>query len=262
MRRNAILMTVSALAMLSAPALADDLDFAGALTGLYSHVGSDAPDANIWSVNGAAKIGLGDTGLNAELDLGHNHASISNVNANSWNVGGALFYKAEEGRVGANINYTEAKVLGLKAHVTNYGGFGEYFASDMFTLGAKLGGFGGSLNGFGLHANGIYVGAGVTGYVFPNFGLTASLSFTNVNSLFQETDLGLQGEYLISEEIPVSAFAGYTYSDISNGGGNANTVFVGLRLYTNTVGGTTLVERQRNGTVSNIAGFAPVGFNL
>ncbi|HTO42264.1 MAG TPA: hypothetical protein VL026_14935 [Rhizomicrobium sp.] len=255
MLRNAILMTVSALAMLSAPAFADDLDFAGALTGQYSHVGSDLPDANVWSINGAAKIGLGDTGLNAELDVGHNHLSISSVNVNNWNVGGALFYKVEEGRVGANVNYTEIKTLGVKAHATNYGGFGEYFASDMFTLGGKLGGFSGD-------ANGLYVGAGVTGYVFPNFGVTASLNFTNVNKAFQETDLGLQGEYLISEEIPVSGFAGYTYSDFSNGGGTAHTVFVGLRLYTNTVGGTTLVERQRNGTVSSVAGFGPLGLSL
>lgn len=262
MRRNAILMTVSALAMLSAPAFADDVDFAGALTGVYSHIGSDLPDINSWGVNGAAKLGIVDSGFNVEIDLGHNHASVAGISSNQWNVGGALFYKAEEFRSGINLNYAEAKAAGIKGHVINYGAFGEYFASDMFTLGLKAGGFGGALGGFGVSAHGLYVGAGVTGYVMPNLGLSASLNFTNVNSLFQETDLGVQGEYLISEEIPVSGFAGYTYSDISNGGGNAHTVFVGLRLYTNTVGGTTLVERQRNGTVSSVVGFGPLGFNL
>lgn len=256
MFRKAILTTVSALAMISAPALADDLDFAGTLSGQYTHVGfSDIlPDANLWGVNGSAKIGLGDTGLNAELDAGHSHLSLSGVHANDWNIGGSVFWKAEEGRVGATLAYNKVDFSGFDTHATNYGGFGEYFASDMFTIGGKAGGFSGDLNG-------LYVGGGVTGYVFPDFAVSASVNFTNFNHAFQETDLGLQGEYLISEEIPISAFAGYTYSDLSNGGGSANTFFVGLRLYTNTTG-TTLVERQRNGTVGSLSTFGPLGMNL
>lgn len=257
--RKAILTTVSALAMLSAPAMADDLDLSGVLSGNYIHVGSDLPDANGWGINGSAAVGLGDTDFAAELDAGHNHLSISSVDANDWNVGGSLFWKYGEGRVGATVNYTEVKlsVLGIggTAHATNYGGFGEYFASDMFTLGGKVGGFSGDLNG-------LYVGGGVTGYVFPDFAVSASVNFTNFNHLFQETDLGLSAEYLISEEIPVSGFAGYTYSDLSNGGGNANTVFIGLRLYTNTTGAATLVDRQRSGTLGSLATFGPLGMNL
>ena len=259
MFRKAILTTVSAVAMMSAPALADDLNFAGVLSGNYVHTGSDLPDANGWGINGAAAIDLSDTGFAAELDAGHNHLSISSADANDWNVGGSLFWKCPEGRFGANVNYTEVNLSVLSvsgnAHATNYGGFGEYFASDMFTLGGKAGGFSGDLNG-------LYVGGGVTGYVFPDFAVTASVNFTNFNHAFQETDLGLSGEYLISEEIPVSGFVGYTYSDLSNGGGNANTVFVGLRLYTNTTGAATLVERQRNGTVGSLATFGPLGMNL
>jgi hypothetical protein len=244
--------------MISAPAFADDLDFAGTLSGQYSHVGfSDdfLPDANTWGVNGSAKIGLGDTGLNAELDAGHSHLSISGFHANDWNVGGSLFYKNDMGRVGATVNYNSVDLQILDTHTTNYGGFGEYFAGDQFTFSLKAGGFSGDLNG-------LYVGGGVTGYVFPDFAVSASVNFTNFNHAFQETDLGLQGEYLISEEIPVSAFAGYTYSDLSNGGGNANTFFVGVRLYTNTSSAATLVDRQRNGTVGSLSTFGPLGMNL
>jgi hypothetical protein len=257
--RKVILTTVSVLALTSVPALADDLDLSGVLSGNYVHVGSDLPDANGWGINGAAAMGIADTDFAIELDAGNNHATVSSVDANDWNVGGSLFWKIPEGRVGVNLNYTEVKLSALgtsaTAHTTNYGGFGEYFASDMFTVSGKVGAFSGDLNG-------LYVSGGVTGYVFPDFAVSASVGFTNFNHAFQETDLGLSGEYLISEEIPVSAFAGYTYSDLSNGGGNANTVFLGLRLYTNTTGAATLVDRQRKGTVGSLATFGPLGLNL
>lgn len=254
--RKVFISTVSVLAMLSAPAFADDLDLAGVLTGSYNHVsGNKIPDANAWGVDGAAKLGLGTSGLNAELNVGYNRTAFAGLRAQNWYTGGSLFMKLDEGRVGANVNYNEINFLGENAHVTSFGGFGDYFVNDTFTVGGKLGGFSGD-------ANGLYIAGNVTGYVFPNLALSGLVGFTNVNKAYQATDLGVQGEYLISEEIPVSGFAGYTYSDISNGGGNAHTVFVGLRLYTNTVGGTTLVERQRNGTVSSIAGFGPLGLSL
>ena len=110
MFRKAILTTVSAVAMISAPALADDLNFAGVLSGNYVHTGSDLPDANGWGINGAAAIDLSDTGFAAELDAGHNHLSISSADANDWNVGGSLFWKCPEGRFGANVNYTEVNL--------------------------------------------------------------------------------------------------------------------------------------------------------
>lgn len=258
MFRKAIL-AASALALMSAPALADDLDFAGVLSGNYIHVGSDLPSADGWGINGSGAVGLGDSGLAAELDAGHNHLSISSLDANDWNIGGSLFWKFGEGRVGATVNYTNVNLsvlsVGADAHATNYGGFGEYFASDMFTVGGKVGGFSGDFDG-------VYFGGGVTGYVFPDFAVSGSVNYTNFNHLFHETDLGISAEYLISEEIPVSGFVGYTWSDLSNGGGNANTLFVGLRLYTNTTGAATLVDRQRTGTVGSLATFGPLGMNL
>ncbi|HVZ69889.1 MAG TPA: hypothetical protein VG891_10525 [Rhizomicrobium sp.] len=254
MFRKAIL-TASALALFSAPALADDLDFAGTLTGQYSHIGLDnLPDAEVWGVNGAGAVGLGDTGLNAELDAGYNHLTVAHAHANDWNIGGSLFWKGAEGRVGVNVNYTQANAYGLTADTTNYGGFGEYYANDMFTFSAKAGGFSGDIDG-------AFVAGGVTGYVFPDFAASLGVSYNHIDNALNETGVSLNGEYLLSEEIPVSAFVGYTYSSLSNGGGNANTVFVGLRLYTNSTG-TTLVERQRNGTTAALTAFGPLGLNF
>lgn len=254
MLRNALL-TVSALALFSAPALADNLDFAGTLTGQYTHVGlNDLPNAEIWGVNGAGAIGLGDTGLNAELDAGYNHMTIAHGHANDWNIGGSLFWKGDQGRIGANVNYTEVDVYGLKAHTTNYGGFGEYYADDMFTFSAKAGGFSGDTDGS-------FVAGGVTGYVLPDFAASLGVSYTHINHAIDETDVSLQGEYLLSEQIPVSGFVGYTFSSLSNGLDDANTIFIGIRLYTNSTG-STLSERQRNGTTAALTTFGPLGLNL
>ncbi len=257
MFRKTILSTVSVLAMLlSAPVLADDLDFAGTLTGQYTHVDlSGLPDANLWGFNGAGVIGLNDTGLNVELDAGYNHLTDSGVHANDWNIGGSLFWKGDQGRVGANVNYTQVDVSPFNANTTNYGGFGEFYANQMFTFGLKAGGFGGNTSGD-------YVAGGVTGYVFPDFAVLGSIDYTHFNHAIDETDFTAQGEYLLSEETPISAFLGYTYSDLSNGGGHANTFFVGLRLYTNNNGATTLVDRQRSGTVGGLASFGPIGLNF
>jgi hypothetical protein len=250
-----VLLTASALALFSAPALADDVNFAGTLTGQYSHIGLDnLPDAEVWGLDGAGVVGLGDTGLNAELDVGYNHLTVAHGHANDWNIGGSLFWKGDQGRVGANVNYTHVDVYGLDAHTTNYGAFGEYYADDMFTFSGRAGGFGGDIDG-------AFVGGGVTGYVFPDFAASVGLYYNHINHAANETDISLNGEYLLSEEIPVSAFLGYTHSSLTNGGGNADTVFVGIRLYTNSTG-TTLVERQRNGTTGTLTNFGPLGLNL
>lgn len=249
-----VLMTASALALLSAPALADDLDFAGTLTGQYSHIGlEDFPDANVWGLNAAGEVGLGN-GVHAELSGGYNHLTVNHGHANTWNIGGALFWQGDQGRLGANVNYTNLDVSGYNFHTTNFGGFGEYYADDMFTFSLKAGGFSGDVDG-------AYVGGGVTGYVLPNFAASLNVNYTHINNWTDETDVSLGGEYLFSEEIPVSGFVGYTYSSLSNGGGNAKTVFVGLRLYTNSTG-TTLVQRHRNGTTGPLTSFGPVGLNF
>lgn len=249
--RKVFITTVSVLAMLSAPAFADDLDLAGVLTGSLNHItGSKISDVNNWGVDGAAKLGLGSYGLNAEINVGYNRAAFDGMRAQTWNTGGSLFMAVEQGRVGINVNYNELNALGLNNHYTSFGGFGDYYVDNALTVTGKLGGFSGD-------ANGLYIGAGATGYVLPNLALSGLASFTNVNKGYQATELGVQGEYLFSEEIPVSAFTGYTFSAFSDHGGNAHTFFVGLRVYTNTVGGTSLVDRHRSGTVSSIAKFSP-----
>jgi hypothetical protein len=102
----------------------------------------------------------------------------------------------------------------------------------------------------------------VTGYLFPDFALTGGIGYTHLNRIGAETDLTVQGEYLLSQETPFAVFAGYTYSDLSDGGGSVSTFLVGLRFYFNTDGFSSLKERQRSGTVGTIGGFGPVGLRF
>jgi hypothetical protein len=181
--------------------------------------------------------------------------SDSDIRANDWNTGGSVYWKCTDFRGGAIVNHTKFDLAGLSAHTTNYGAFGEYYANDRFTFGVNAGGFGGDVRG-------VYVGGGATGYVFPDFAVSGTIGYTRFNGIGEETDLGLRGEYLLSEETPIAAFAGYTHSDLPGGVGHINMIVMGLRLYTNSDGFATLVDRQRFGTVGALADFLPAGLNF
>lgn len=64
-----------------------------------------------------------------------------------------------------------------------------------------------------------------------------------------ETDYSVGVEYLFSGSAPLSVFGRYSYSAFSPGNFNVNTVTVGLKLYFDAKGATTLVDRQRTGTL-------------
>ena len=261
MSRTTVITAVGTALLLSTPIFAEpgafeEANFSGTLTGEYSYVSlSGLPDTNIKGIAGEGEFALG-AGVHAQGHAGYNYATLPGTHLSNWNLGGSGYWKGQMGRAGAVVNYTDVhlSVLG-SAHTTNYGAFGEYFANDDFTFGVKGGGFSGDFDGG-------YAGVQVTGYLFPDFALTGGIGYTHLNRIGAETDLTVQGEYLLSQETPFAVFAGYTYSDLSDGGGNVSTFLVGLRFYFNTDGFSSLKERQRSGTVGTIGGFGPVGLRF
>lgn len=259
--RKTVMTAVGAAFLFASPIKAEpgafeEANFSGTLTGDYSYVDLDGlPDPNIKGIGGEGEFALG-AGLHVQGNAGYNYATLPGTHLSNWNLGGSFFWRGEMGRAGAIVNYTDVhlSVLG-SAHTTNYGAFGEYFANDQFTVGVKGGGFSGDFSGG-------YAGIQLTGYVFPDFAVTGAFNYTHLNRVGAETDLGIQGEYLLSQETPFAVFAGYTYSDISDGGGNVSTFMVGLRFYFNTDGFSSLMERQRSGTVGTIGTFGPIGMSL
>ncbi len=256
MRKSITTAFGAAALFLAFPSQAEqEANFSGTLTGQYGYaILSGAPDANIVGTAGEGEFALG-AGIHAQVNAGYNHVSQSGLHAYDWNVGGSPYWKGDMGRAGVIVNYTKVDIAGLGIHTTNFGGFGEYFANDMFTFGLKAGGYGGTLSG-------AYFGAAMTGYVFPNFAVSGGINYTHLDNAGAETALSVQGEYLLSEETPIAVFAGYTYSDLSNAGGHVSTFLMGLRFYFNTDGFSSLTERQRSGTVGTIGNFGAVGLNL
>jgi hypothetical protein len=238
------------------PGAFDEANFSVTLTGQYSYVSlRDLPDPNIKGIAAEGEFALG-AGLHVQGHGGYNYATLPGTHLSNWHAGGSGYWKGQMGRAGVVVTYTgvNLSVLG-SAHTTNVGAFGEYFANDNFTFGIKGGGFRGDFDGG-------YAGIAVTGYVFPDFAVTGGMSYTHLDRIAAETDMTVQGEYLLSHETPFAVFAGYTYSDISDGGGNVSTFIVGLRFYYNTDGFSSLVERQRSGTVGDIGTFGPIGLKF
>lgn len=243
-----------ALVSISAPAFATD--FSGILDGGYSNydfnhgVGS----TNDYHINGGGMFGLAPNWA-AQLNAGYNHSDDSGSHANAWNVDGTAFYRASGGRIGATVGYTSVNGGGADTNATHYGLFGDWYAGRAITVGVKGGAFNGDHS-----LKGDYAGAQITGYVMPDLALSGSYDYTHVNHLTNENDFTAQAEWLVSHQVPVSIYGGYTRSEFSHSL-SANVWFVGLRFYCDPVDGA-LVDRQRNGAEIYGAHFGPAALHF
>jgi hypothetical protein len=257
--RSTILGSACALALgvLSVPALADGMmNFDGVLSGDYANFSADhGGSLNSWGGSGSAAFGFGSSNFAGEVDGGYHNLNGSGVNDDVWNIDGSVFWRANEGRIGAVVGYDSLSGGGSSGHVTNYGGFGEYYAGSSVTLGLKAGGF--SASGF----NGDYAGAAVTFYAMPNLAFTGGYDYTNFSHSTSENDWSIRGEWLISQTTPVSIYAGYDNSKISGVSSTISVWSVGIKLYCDPVP-ATLVERQRSGTAQWGTSFSPVAFSV
>lgn len=243
-----------ALVSMSAPASAE---FSGVLSGNYANSDFSHGGGSIdsYGVAGGGMFGLAPNWA-AQIDAGYHHLSGSGSDANTWNVDGAAFWRAQAGRIGAAVGYNDTSSGG--GHATNYGLFGDWYATRSITLGVKGGWFNASGN-----SDGEYAGAALTGYVMPDFALTGSYDYSHFKGLTTENDYTIQGEWLVSERTPFSVYGGYTRSEFSGTGGvAANTWFVGLRFYCDPTDSATLVSRQRNGAEIYGTSFGPAALHL
>jgi hypothetical protein len=245
-----------ALVSFSAPAFAD---FSGVLSGDYGNVDFNHGGGSVddYGVSGGGMFGLAPNWA-AQIDGGYHHLSGSGSDANEWNAGGAAFWRANAGRIGAVIGYNDVTGGGANANATNYGLFGDWYAGRSITVGAKGGYFNASHG-----EDGEYAGVAVTGYVMPDFSLSGYYDYSHFKGFTTENDYTAEGEWLISERTPFSIYGGYTRSDFSGTGGvAANTWFVGIRFYCDPVQGATLVDRQRNGAEIYGTTFGPAALHL
>jgi hypothetical protein len=240
--RSTILATACAMALgaLAGPALADD--FSGVLSGDYANYSGDGANLNSWGADGDGMFGLG-SNFAAQIDAGYHNLNGSGLNADVWNIGGTIFWRGTNGRIGAVVGYDSVSGGGVSGNVTNYGAFGEWYASSMFTVGVKGGAFTGSGSG-----GSDYFGAGLAFYATPDLVFTGGYDYDGFGSGGGSANTwSIGGEWLVSETTPVSVFAGYDNTSFSGGGGSINTWVAGLKIYTDPEGPAPLVVRQRDG---------------
>jgi hypothetical protein len=236
--RSACSLALGAFAL--NPALAD---FSGTLQGDYSHVNvsNGGGSGNEWGGDASGRFGLGPWDLNGQVDGGYHQLSGGGGHVDDWNADGSLFWLGNEGRIGADVGYNGLSGGG-SGHVTNYGGFAEWYMAPMVTLGVKGGGASVS-NGGGMAD---YVGAEAAWYVVPDVDVSGTVDYLSLTGSHL-TNYSAKAEWLISETTPVSVYGGYTRSEIPGAG--ANTWLIGLKFYTDSNGSSTLVARQRTGNV-------------
>jgi hypothetical protein len=260
--RKAILGSACALALAgfaASPALAGSMTGFDGLLGVdYSHlsVNHDGGDANLYGVSGTGTFGLAPE-FAAQIDGGYHRVDVNHGDsANDWNVDGSAFWRASMGRLGAVVGYDSTNGDGDDEHTTRYGGFGEWYGSNWFTLGLKGGGTSGSHD-----SDGDYLGAAATAYATPDLAFTAGYDYTHIQHAGNENDWSIKGEWLFSERMPISVYADYTNSKISHDGPTTNIFSVGLTYY---VDGdeAPLVERQRTGSEQWGTSFGPNGLKF
>jgi len=238
--------------------------FAGTFSADYANTdySGGGGNADTWGLNGAGAFDLGMNDLGGEINGSYHRVSVDSFDANIWNIGGSVFWAPGYGRFGPTISYTTVNfndISGVDAHATTYGLFGEFFVNDMFTIGVKGGGTDGKWNisGFGSGSEtGGYVGGELTGYAMPNLAIKGNVEYVEVGGV-HVTNYGLNAEYLVSEETPISVFGGYTRTDLSNGAGHGDTWMVGLKFY---VGPGNLVTRHRTGTLGSLGTVSGLNF--
>ena len=242
-----------------APAMAQaPMGFAGNASVSYSNTSVDDFDesADSWNIGGSGAFGFTDM-FAGQIDLSYNHLSVEDEDQDVWGIGGALFWAPGFGRLGASLHYNTANVdtgLGdFDIDLFQYGAFGEWFAGNFVTVGAKAGGVSYSFDDDDSES-GWYAGGALTGYLMPNLAINGNIDFIGLSDVdLDTTNYGIGAEYLVSEMLPISIFGGYTRSNIDAGGFDIDSDIwsIGLRIYTNG-NGVTLVERHRNGAVGAI----------
>ena len=260
-KHRKILGTACVLAMAAvaaSPAAAATLTgFAGTLQTAYGATSDNTPGSKTvhsWLIGGDVAGPLSDlAALNFQVGASYTHNWREHFSQEAWNFGGDVFWASNDGRVGIDASYSNFNRAG---HITNGGAIAEWYFGVLTGM-AKGGWLSGGGTGTGGHGN--YLGAGVTGYFMPDLAITGGVEWDDLVSGrgcqtcgrgdFRTTNWQAMAEFLWSEDIGLSVWGGYTYSDINDFKDNThdNLWMIGVRWY---MGAGSLIDHHRNGTLN------------
>lgn len=218
---------------------------AGAATKISAVVGAewdragDGPARNTNSAGGSGSMlfAFGEPGLNLQLG-GAAATSFSGRSSRVWLADADVFWRDDKGVLGASISHGSIKIGGINEELTAYGGFAEWYASQVLSVRFKGGGISGDVSGY-------YGGVGAEYYIHPSAALFAEGDYVRVRGTAAWTGCG-GVEVLLSRNVPLSIRAGSSYT--TSEGSHSTSFFLGLK-YRFHLGGT-LTDIDRNGPVA------------
>ncbi len=264
-------LAVAALVAASAnPATAGRSRYAGTITLGYSYTDFDLQAGPNSTVGINTFIGSGAVVYNVEgnYNVQGDFAFASHSPDNSktlgislaldtWTAGGTFFWRDPNvGMLGVDVGYQSADV-GISGDGFRIGGRGEYYCGDHWTIGAAAGWEQvdfhsiSRIDGWYANAQVKYYWNDRTSFSLNGNYYTANVSAAPINA--NQWSVGLEGEYLISRDTPVSVYGGVRYGDF-----NVNftshdptdwTVYAGLKFRFGNDGGA-LVDQDRNGALA------------
>jgi hypothetical protein len=285
-RRKALLGTafLAAVALGAGPAAADTLQgFAGFADATYTHStfsGSGSRDDNTATLGVGMALPVADIpDLNWEVNASYGHewtedythfspnfcdppatsgpscGSDFSDSAEVWNFGFSPFLAYGGSRWGLNLNYLTLTHFG---HITNGGGFFEWYLSDVITIAAKGGYLSTGGTPFGGHGH--YLAGSATFYALPVLAVTGAVDWTDVvtngqgvGCLHCQLDVSgvtysIEGEWQPLPDWGFAVYGGFAYDQHTDYtiGTNESIWKIGVRYYT---GPGTLIEYHRNGTL-------------
>jgi hypothetical protein len=265
-------LAIAALAAASAnPASAAKNRYAGEITLGYSFSSLDTNIPGASDVDFDTFIGTGSIMYNlegnwfAQANFAFQAASpdINGLNGidfsvDTWTAGGTLFWRDPgQGMLGVDVGYESADVA-LKGDGLRAGIRGEWYPNDRWTLGGAVGWE--EVDFDLIRADGIYANAQVKYYINDRASVSLNANYfeANLNQGIpfdtNQWSVGLEGEYLISRETPVSVYGGVRYGDFSVDNNPLDdptqwTAYVGVKFRFGNEG-DPLVGQDREGAVS------------
>ena len=204
-----------------------------------------------WSANGALDVPLDWEGLSLDGTVGDRGADSLHL----FDAGGSLVWSDPQFRIAGSALYNRLNGSGRSTDTTQLGGGGEWYFTDQITAAVR-----GGANVGALHGG--YIGGTGKFYVTPDVAIDGFVDYSDLAHHFagvlNETDYGAHAEWLPMEDIPIALEGNYTHVHVAGSGlgfsgtGDTDTWWVGVKLYLNESGATTLVDRQRTGTLDTI----------
>ena len=267
--RTTILGTACALALGSlaaGPAMADVSNFSAAAGVGYEHASVSGFHANDWTFMGTAAVDT-DWLHNMSVQGDINYQSVADhydgdggVHVSDLSLSISPFWRMPWGRIGAVVGLNDYDYYGaLNERFVNFGGYAEWYVCPNVTLAVKGGGW--TAEYYSSNQGSGYVGGQATWYAMPDLAITGTVDYTGYPHNYgssNETNYGVMAEWLVSESTPISVYAGWNGTSVSHSSDTVSTWMVGLKVYTDQNGASTLVDRQRSGSSTWATRFNPL----